>query len=133
MNTAYKFSLTLLLASSLCLADKNNVVPVMVGSNDNLDACSGLGVVTGLKSKRHGFLAVRAGPSQKFEIVDKLKASQKVYICSSSEDGKWYGVVYSPNQTDECGVTSPINPTQPYKGKCKSGWVNDHWIKLVAG
>lgn len=122
-----------LLAGALCLADQPASVQVMVGSDDNLDACSALGMVSGLKSGRNSFLAVRAGPDKRFAMIDRLKAGQRVSICRSSENGKWYGVVYSRKSAEDCGVTSPINPARPYNGKCRSGWVNAHWIKLLAG
>ena len=123
----------LLLISSLRIAADNLAMSVIVGSDDNLDACPSLGEVSGLKPKGDGFLAVRSGASTKYALLDKLHKGQKVFICSSSEDGNWYGVVYSHGEVDDCGVTSPVNTAQPYKGKCKSGWVNAHWIKLLAG
>lgn len=126
------FTIFLLISSSLIAAD-NLAMPVIVGSDDYLDACPSLGVVSGLKSKGDGFLAVRSGASTKYALIDKLQNDQKVFICNTSKDGNWYGVVYSQGDVDDCGVTSPVYPAQPYKGKCKSGWVNAHWIKLLAG
>jgi hypothetical protein len=126
------FTIFLLISSFHIVAD-NLATPVIVGSDDNLDACPSLGVVSGLNPKRDGFLAVRSGASTKHALIDKLQKGQKVFICSTSKDGNWYGVVYSHGDVDDCGVTSPVNTAQPYKGKCKSGWVNAHWIKLLAG
>ena len=123
----------LLLISSFRIAADNVAMPVIVGSDDNLDACPSLGVVSSLNAKREGFLAVRSGASTKYALIDKLQKGQKVFICNTSKDGNWYGVVYSHENVDDCGVSSPVNPAQPYKGKCKSGWVNAHWIKLLAG
>jgi hypothetical protein len=133
MNKVCILPAIFLLAGTFCFADQPASVQVMVGSDDNLDACSALGMVSGLKSRQDSFLAVRAGPDKRFAMIDRLKAGQKVFICRTSEDGKWYGVVYSRNSAEDCGVTSPINPARPYNGKCKSGWVNAHWIKLLAG
>ena len=122
-----------LLISSFHISADNLATPVIVGSDDNLDACPSLGVVSGLKLKGDGFLAVRSGASTKYALIDKLQQGQKVFICNTSKDGNWFGVVYSHGNVDDCGVSSPVNPAQQYKGKCKSGWVNAHWIKLLAG
>ena len=105
----------------------------MVGGSDDLDACPSYGVVSGLKSKKNGFLVVRSGSNIIFQKIDKLQEGQKVFICETSTDRNWFGIVYSHNNANDCGISSPISPTQPYKGKCKSGWVNARWIKLLAG
>lgn len=129
----YQVLIIILLISSFGIAADNLSTPVIVGSDDNLDACPSLGEVFGLNPKGDGFLAVRSGASTRYALIDKLHKGQKVFICSTSKNGNWYGVVYSHRDVDDCGVTSPVNPAQPYKGKCKSGWVNAHWIKLLAG
>lgn len=123
---------TLLLICSFRIAADNVVTSVIVGGN-NLDACPSLGVVSGLKPEGNGFLAVRSGANAKYALIDKLLEGQKVFICNTSTDGNWFGVVYSHENIDDCGVSSPVTPAQPYKGKCKSGWVNAHWIKVLAG
>jgi uncharacterized protein YgiM (DUF1202 family) len=112
---------------------ENSSIPVMVGGSDDLDACPSYGVVSGLKSKKNGFLAVRSGSSINFQIIDRLQEGQKVFICGTSADSNWFSIVYSHNNANDCGVSSPISLTQSYKGKCKSGWVNVRWIKLLAG
>jgi hypothetical protein len=123
----------LLCYSFICIAD-NAVIPVMVGGEAEMDACASIGVVSGFKPGGDGFLAVRAGTSASYKLLDKLLEGQHVFICGSSSDGKWYGVVYSQgSEYVDCGVSSPISPAQPYNGLCKSGWVSKHWIKQVAG
>ena len=125
-------ALTILIAIPSIAADRS--MPVMVGEEPNLDACMSLGAVSGL---RHSRLAVRSGPGTRYGKRDELQNGQSVYICSSSADGKWVGIVYvsgksTPN-TPECGVTSPAPAFQPYQGPCKSGWVNWSWLVVVAG
>jgi hypothetical protein len=108
--------------------------PVVVGGEEGLDACPSLGVVSGLKPKKGGFLAVRSGASRTHKRIAKLREGQEVFICNTSTDGHWLGIVYAHGKaTSDCGVTTPINPAGPYKGKCTSGWVNANWIKLIAG
>jgi len=130
----YRFLLAILVLFHSSWATADNVAtPVVVGGDDNLDACSGLGAVSGLNAKGDGFLAVRSGANVAYPLVDKLTEGREVYICNKSVDGKWLGVVYSHDNGDDCGVTSPVNPARPYKGPCKSGWVNARWIKWLAG
>ncbi|MCK9621349.1 MAG: hypothetical protein M0R47_12530 [Methylobacter sp.] len=132
----YPFLLALLLLSSLlssaATADVIGI-PVMVGGEKNLDACTGLGIVFGLNPQSDNFLAVRSGTNSRYALIDKLYEGQQVFICQTSADGKWLGVVYSHNKNADCGVNSPINPAQVYSGQCKSGWVYGRWIKIVAG
>lgn len=123
----------ILLISSFRIAADNVATPVMVGGNDNLDACPSLAVVSGLKPEGDRFLAVRSEANAKSALIDKLQEGQKVFICNTSTDANWFGVVYSHGNVDDCGVSSPVNPAKAYKGKCKSGWVNARWIKLLAG
>lgn len=113
-------------------AADNTATPVMVGGMEDLDACTGLGVVSGLDPEGDAFLAVRAAANANAKMLDKLPEGKKVHICDSSPDGKWFGVVYSKKGID-CGVNSPIKPAQPYKGRCHSGWVSQKWVKVIAG
>lgn len=123
-----------LLGYSVVSSADNAVMPVMVGGEEDLDACGSVGVVSGLAPRGDGFLAVRTGANASYKLVDKLLEGQQVLMCSTSADGKWYGIVYAPENKDlDCGVSSPISPAQPYQGKCKSGWVSGRWIKQIAG
>ena len=126
------FFILLSLVCSFETIAQNISIPVNIGGSDNLDACSSLGYVSGFKSKK-GFLAVRSGSDTTYQIIDKLRKGQRVFICQISPDTNWYGIVYSYKYGDDCGVASPVINAQPYSGKCKSGWVYARWIKLVAG
>lgn len=123
----------LLSINSVVNAADNTGTPVMVGGDEGLDACTSLGVVSGLDPEGDAFLAVRAGANANSKMLDKLPEGKQVHICSSSPDGKWLGIVYSRKKGTDCGVSSPITPAQPYKSKCKSGWVSTRWIKVIAG
>lgn len=85
----------LLLINSVANAADNAGTLVIVGGDEGLDACTGLGVVSGLKPGGDGFLAVRSGADGNYKLLDKLPEGQEVHICSSASDGKWLGVVYS--------------------------------------
>lgn len=123
-----------LLGYSVVSSADNTVMPVMVGGEADLDACTSVGVVSGLAPRGDGFLAVRTGANARYKLVDKLPEGHYVYMCSTSADGKWYGIVYAQgNKELDCGISTPINPAQPYQGKCKSGWVSGRWIKHMAG
>lgn len=98
-----------------------------------MDACPGTGQVIGLRKGGDEFLAVRTGPSTEHPLSDKLKEGQTFYVCSSSKDEKWVGIVYSTDKTNDCGVTSAIKKLAPYRGKCKQGWIHSRWMKVIAG
>lgn len=105
-------------------------VPVLTGGEAELDACGSNGMVTGLNPAGDGFLAVRSGPGSNNAELDRLHNGEPVYICDQS--GKWIGIVYT-RYGGGCDVTSPLADRQPYTGPCKSGWVHQNWITLMAG
>jgi len=104
--------------------------PIMIGQEPELDACSGIAVVAGL---RHSLLVVRAGPGTEQRKIDSLANGQEVFICDSAQQTPWVGVVYSKVQGIECGVTSPISSPRAYAGPCRLGWVSSRWVKVIAG
>ena len=76
-----------------------------------------------------GSIIVRSGPGTKYKIIDKIyRNGTGVAMCDSH--GKWEGVVYGKGN---CGTGSPVNKRQPYTGECKSGWVFEKYVRLVAG
>lgn len=105
-------------------------VAVRVGGAAEMDACAGLGFVTGI----HTFLAVRSGPGVSYNQTGSLHNGHMLFLCSESADGQWKGVVYAaaPGLQD-CGVSSPSAAAQPYRGPCKSGWVRSTWVSVLAG
>lgn len=106
-------------------------VPVMVGGEPGLDACSSVAVVTGLKATGDGFLAVRAGPAVAYPMLAKLHNGHQVFMCQ--EQNGWIGIVYTPGGALDCEVASTIPKRQAYRGRCASGWVHSSFLKLVAG
>jgi hypothetical protein len=120
------FVFVLLFASPYVMAAGR--VPVMVGGSDDLDACKSVGIVKAANGV--GGAHVRMGPSEEHLIFGFLKDGKQVWMCS--HEGDWVGVVY-PSKDEACGVSGPINPEQPYEGKCKSGWVHESDMEPVAG
>lgn len=104
-------------------------VPVMVGGNGHLDACVSLGQVNSANSQ--GTVKVRHGPARNYKVIDTLKTGHFAWMCSV--DGQWTGIVYPPSNDGVCDESSPINPAQPYKGRCRSGWIESSMISLIAG
>jgi len=121
------FALSLLLASC-AVAGASDSRPVLVGGNEDLDACLGSGTLAGAKS---GLVSVRAGPGQDYPEVDRLGNGAWVALCDDS--GEWSGVVYSTDEHESCGVGTPIRERAPYRGRCKSGWIRSRWITDIAG
>lgn len=105
---------------------------VMVGGDPEGDACGALGEVRGLTLGGDGFLALRSGPSSNARMIGKLQEGDAVYMCDDVPG--WIGVVvYPSNPMISCDVTHTITPRQPYSGPCKTGWVSEKFIELVAG
>lgn len=103
----------------------------MVGQGPGSDACGSLGEVVGLNPRGDNFLAVRTGPSTDFAKVDEIVSGQRLYLCETR--GRWWGVVYDPSgEGSACGVSSPM-PRHAYAGPCRSGWVFDRYVTLIAG
>ena len=104
--------------------------PVVVGQNEGVDACDGIGQVQG---SRQELTSVRSGPGANFREVDQVAAGQFVYICDGNDE--WTGVVYvkGSEMTPDCGVTSPVPQSQPYAGACQSGWILASKIIGIAG
>ncbi len=109
-------------------------VPVMVGGDSEQDACGGTYRVRGLNPRGENFLAVRSRPTAGARELARLRNGQTGYLCASSADGQWQGVVYAPAGRDiDCGVGTPISHSRPYRGPCASGWVSSRFVELVAG
>ena len=109
--------------------------PVQIGfDGPRFDACSGYGVVARLNPSGDNFLSVRSAPTQRAEEVDRLDPGVGVSMCQ--QVGDWLGVVYDGEGGEEpvdCGTGSPVASVRDYEGPCRSGWVHEDYIKLVAG
>jgi hypothetical protein len=125
--TTWIITLSLSIAGLAAQAQTVHVIEVMIGGEKDLDACQGFGEVRGLDPQGDNFLAVRTGPGSKFTKIDELHERNQVWLCD--ERGRWIGIVYGKN----CGVSSPIAIRRRYHGPCKSGWVFDKYVKLIAG
>ena len=60
---------------------KRPKTPVLVGGEEDLDACGGTGKVVGLSSGKTGFLSVRSTPSTKGAELDRLRNGAMVNLC----------------------------------------------------
>ena len=108
------------------IINASQYVPVLVGGEIDYDPC-GYGKVKGLKKDGDGFLTVRSTPSTKGAALDRLHNEDGVWMCD--KEGKWIGIIYG----DNCGLSSPIAKQKAYDGSCKSGWVYEKWVILIAG
>lgn len=108
--------------------------PVMVGfDGPRFDACASFGEVYNLNPQGDNYLSVRAGPSSSAEEVDRIGPGTGVSMCQKT--GGWLGIVYAPSDEPElqCGTGSPVGSVRAYDGPCRSGWVSDDYIRLIAG
>ena len=108
--------------------------PVRIGfDGPRFDACAGYGVVTNLNPRGDNYLSVRAAPNGNAEEIDRLGPNKGVSMCQ--QVGNWIGVVYAEEGEgiDRCGTGSPVSSVRVYEGPCKSGWINENFVELVAG
>ncbi|WP_390582544.1 hypothetical protein [Erythrobacter sp. MTPC3] len=96
------------------------------------DACAGYGRVTNLNAATGRALPVRSAPSGSAEEVDRIDAGQGVSMCQ--QVGNWIGIVYATGSDglDRCGTGSPVPSVRAYEGPCKSGWINENFVELIA-
>ena len=107
--------------------------PVQIGfDGPRFDACASFGRVTNLSVEGEG-LAVLAAPAGNAQVIDRIGVGRGVSMCQKV--GDWVGVVYAPDADDpiDCGTGSPVPTRRAYEGPCRSGWVDENFLKLVAG
>jgi hypothetical protein len=114
---------------AIALARAKIDVPIMLGGNDDLDACPSAGVISGLNPRGDGFLSVRSAPGVSYTEMDRLYNGNAVHICSAR--GGWTGIVYGGDR--DCGVGSPWPKRLAYTGPCKYGWVSSRYVTVTAG
>lgn len=102
-------------------------VPVMVGGEPELDACSTAAI------QGEGKTAVLAGPGTEHATVAELANDQLVYVCDPGEAHWYVGIVWSTDAGVDCGLSSPIAQRQAYNGSCQTGWVSLAALQQLAG
>lgn len=106
-------------------------IPVTVGADGpNYDACGSWGEVFNLNPNGDNYLSVRDRPSSSGRELDRLGPSTGVAMCT--QRGRWIGIVYSKSGQD-CGVSTPVLSPRGYTGPCRSGWVFNKYVRVIAG
>ena len=132
-----------MIVAALCTAGpvtaRPPAVPVIVGGEAELDACTSIGRVEGLNARRDGYLSVRVSPTVRARAIDRLRNGQQLWVCQQRSG--WYGVVYTgpalsrgkDGLPPDCGVSGPIAKATAYRGPCKAGWVSASYVRMIAG
>jgi hypothetical protein len=123
-----KLRQTLVLAAFVpCIAGACASVPVVIGAHGSpeLDACPTLAEIAA-----DGFIL--NAPDVKPSLVLPIAQGVRVYLCGSSPDGEWEGVVVAADGKD-CGVSTPVDAPSPYAGPCASGWIRKSAARVIAG
>lgn len=123
-----------LLSSAATLAAPRDV-PVVVGQESELDACTSWAKVKGLNPKGDGFLAVRGGPATAHGLRDRLREGDEFFVCNYSRDNRWLAIVYprKGQNAGDCGVSTSLQKPTAYAGPCAWGWVHGKWVEFLAG
>ena len=109
-------------------------MPVMVGGQVELDACTSIG-------RSNGAVIVRVAPRPTARATDTLAQAHLIWICAQRGESNWYGIVYGPiaqsrsatGLPPSCGVDAPVATSRAYRGPCKSGWVPRASLTMIAG
>jgi len=112
----------------------NMVQPVTIGDlGASFAACN----ARGASRDRIGAapIAVRAAPYQESEQIAALGAGSEFFICSRTNDQRWFGIVYDEGgaASERCGVSGPVAQRRIYRGPCAAGWVSSASVRLVSG
>jgi len=98
-------------------------VPVMVGGEEDYDACGAAAEVFSPSKKE---VIVYSAPSDAAEAIGEVSTGIYVSVCDFSDEsieGDWVGIVYKNEESQVCGVGATIETRQAYSGPCKSGWI----------
>lgn len=112
----------------------NMVQPVRIGElGPSFAACNGRGATR----ERGGAepVPVRAAPYEQGEQIASLAPGSEFFICSRSNDQRWFGIVYDEGgqASERCGVSAAIDERRIYRGPCAAGWVPSAAVRLVSG
>lgn len=102
-------------------------VPVQVGGEAELDPCMSARVSS------NGPFGVLAGPDDAQPQLATLSAGQVVYVCDPGPTSWYAGIVWSEDETMDCGLSSPVAERAPYAGACRSGWISLAALEHMAG
>ena len=82
-----------------------------------------------------GPVPVRAAPFDQAAEIDRLAPGSEFFICSRSNDQRWFGIVYDEGgqASDRCGVSAPLARRTAYQGPCAAGWVPSASVRLISG
>lgn len=127
--------LCLCLCASIAAAKAESAIPSMpvtASSDGIMDACNSVGRVTWLNPKGDNFLSVRSGPGGKYTEISRLASGTDIFICN--ERSPWLGVIYPPDITTvDCGTDAYVGEAKPYTGPCRSGWIHQKFVEVIAG
>jgi hypothetical protein len=110
------------------------VQPVRVGEpGPNFAACNARGATRDRVAG--GPVPVRAAPFEPSEAIDQLDPGAEFFICSRTNDQRWFGIVYDEGgrASERCGVSAPIPARRAYQGPCAAGWVPSARVRLISG
>ena len=112
----------------------NMVQPVRIGElGPSFAACNARGSTRNRASVAP--VPVRAAPFAAAGEIDQLAAGAEFFICSRTNDQRWFGIVYDEGgqASDRCGVSAPVATRGGYSGPCAAGWVSSSAVRLISG
>lgn len=102
--------------------------PVIIAHDgENLQPCTSVATVTGKAA-----IPIYAGPSQKARKVGTANPGVEISVCDYAQKDRWLGVIL-PTPGVNCGIAMPLKGPRPYRGKCRSGWIEARLVTFIAG
>jgi len=121
-----KISVILVFAGLSSLAHAFPTGPVNWGGEPDMDACGAVGYTMADTV----MITVRDNGSVSFGNV--VPAGTLVTFCDYDESG-YYGVLVHEEGLICGGGSATVPVEEPYPGPCRSGWIKEIFLELVAG
>jgi len=99
--------------------------PVNWGGDPGMDACGGMG----LTMAETVMITVNQNGGVSFDTV--VPAGTRVSFCDY--DSGYYGVLIHEEKSECGGGSATVPVAEPYSGPCKSGWIKEIFLELLAG
>jgi hypothetical protein len=96
-----------------------------------MDACGGIGQVTGLNPAGDNFLNLRSAPGLQGAVLERLGPGRRLIVCDEDDTGLWLGVIVDDGL--DCRIADRVPQRVAYRGPCRSGWVFARYVTLLAG
>jgi hypothetical protein len=106
--------------------------PVMLTSaQGDPDPCALAMINDPPSGPEQGAVMVFGAATTDLDFVDTLMHTDKVWVCETI--GDMHGIVYPDDGEKDCQLAAPRSGSAAYRGPCRTGWVKQEWVEIIAG